>query len=223
MRSVPVFVAAAATCLARPAARVCLGLLAVLSCVQASAHEGHVHDDEAARTAPAPSASAAPRFGTTSELFELVGALEGRRLVLWLDRAADTSPVADATVELEIAGRSMRARPAGDTYLIELDAPLAPGRVAIVATVEAGGDTDLLAAELVVPAPAGAIPAGGAASSGVATAAPDAGSLAGATAASAHGDAVRTASIAVLAAACAAVVGWALGRRRRDRTAGGRP
>ncbi|MFN7642295.1 MAG: hypothetical protein ACK5PW_04290 [Burkholderiales bacterium] len=222
MRSVPVFVAAA-TRLARPAARVCLGLLAVLSCAPASAHEGHVHDDEAARTAPAPSASAAPRFGTASELFELVGALDGRRLVLWLDRAADTSPVTDATLELEIAGRSMRARPAGDTYVIELDAPLAPGRVAIVATVEAGGDTDLLAVELVVPAPAGATPAGGAPSSGVATAAPDSGSLPGASAVTAHGDAVRTASIAALAAACAAVAGWALGRRRRDGAAGSRP
>lgn len=201
----------------------CLGLIASLSCAPALAHEGHNHDDEVARSGPAPSASAAPRFGAASELFELVGALDGQRLVLWLDRAADTSPVAGATLELEIAGRSMRARPAGDTYVIELDAPLAPGRVAIVATVVAGGDTDLLAAELVVSVPAGVTPAGGAPSSSVAAAAPDAGSLPGMPPAPAHGDALRTASIAALAAASAAVAGWALGRRRRDRAAGSRP
>jgi hypothetical protein len=220
LRSVLVFVLVpAAVALARPAA-LCLGLLAALSCVPSAAHEGHDHDAEAARTAPPAPAFAAPRFGTASELFELVGALDGQRLVLWLDRAADTSPVTDATLELEIAGRPMRARAAGDIYVIELDAPLAPGRVAIVATVVAGGDSDLLAAELVVPAPPGVTPAGGATSSGVA---PDAGGLPGAPTAPAHGDALRTALIAALAAAFAAVAGWALGRRRRDRAAGGRP
>ena len=223
MRSVPVFVLVrAATSLARPAA-LCAGLLVALCGAPASAHEGHDHDDEAARTAPPASAFAAPRFDTASERFELVGALDGQRLVLWLDRAADTSPVTDATLELEIAGRPMRARAVGDTYVIELDAPLAPGRVAIVVTVVAGGDIDLLAAELVVPAPAGVTPVGGPGPSGVAAAAPGAGSLPSAPTAPAHGDALHTASIAALAAAFAAVAGWALGRRRRDRAAGGRP
>jgi hypothetical protein len=223
LRFVPVFVPVpAATPLVRHAV-LCLGLLVALSCAPASAHEGHDHDAEAARTAPPASAFAAPRFGTASELFELVGALDGQRLVLWLDHAADTSPVTDATLELEIAGRPMRARAAGDTYVIELDAPLEPGRVAIVATVVAGGDTDLLAAELVVPAPVGVAAAGGAPSSGVATAAPGARSLPGAPTFPAPGDALRTASIAALAAVFAAVAGWALGRRRRDRAAGSRP
>ncbi len=223
MRAVPVFVLVpAATSLARHAA-LCSGLFVALSCAPASAHEGHDHDAEAARTAQPASAFAAPRFGTASERFELVGALDGQRFVLWLDRAADTSPVTDATLELEIAGRPMRARAAGDTYVIELDAPLAPGRVAIVVTVVAGGDIDLLAAELVVPAPAGVRPAGGAPSFSVATAAPGAGSLPGAPTAPAQGDVLRTASIAALAAAFAAVAGWALGRRRHDRAARSRP
>lgn len=164
----------------------------------AAAHEGHDHGDET----PAASAPivAAPRFATASDVFELVGALEGRRIVLWLDRAADTAPVTGATLELDLGQGARVARPLGDAYVVELDAPPAPGRLAIAVTVTAGTEADLLAAELEVPAgtPAASAPA----STAVSTAADAIGWI----------GPIGPATAAI--AAAAALVGWALGRRR---------
>ena len=53
----------------------------------AQAHDGH---DNAPAAAPA---QAAPRFALDSELFELVGVVNGHTLALYLDRADDNRPV----------------------------------------------------------------------------------------------------------------------------------
>ena len=64
------------------------------------AGEGHDHGDApAAMVGPA-----LPRFTAVSELFELVGVLDGTHLTLYLDRATDNSPVKDAKLELELGG-----------------------------------------------------------------------------------------------------------------------
>ena len=58
------------------------------------AGEGHDHGE-----APAtPTGSALPRFAATSDTFELVGVLDGHDLTLWLDHAADNSPVEGASL-----------------------------------------------------------------------------------------------------------------------------
>ncbi len=174
------------------AACVAVGLAA-----HAAAHEGHDHG------APAPVAAPAggPRFAAATGTFELVGALEGRRLVLWLDRADSNAPVVGATIELDLGGRALVAKPDGDVYVAELDAPPAPGTLPVAATVVAGTDADVLAGELrIEPSAADA--------GGPATATRWPGGIG-------DRDTLRLAVVGTGAALVAGLLGWAAGRRRR--------
>ena len=128
-------------------------LLLGLCTLTAAAHDGDNHDQGLA----APPAAALPRFAATSELFELVGVLDGRRLTLYLDRADDNAPVTDARVELELGAATLAPKPQGaGEFVVELPAAPAPGVIAITATVTTANDSDLLAGELDVHAPAAA-------------------------------------------------------------------
>ncbi|MCD6706904.1 MAG: hypothetical protein LT080_10695 [Thiobacillus sp.] len=109
------------------------------------AGEGHDHGD-----APAAMAGPAlPRFTAVSELFELVGVLDGTRLTLYLDRGTDNSPVKDAKLELELGGVKVPVEAHGEgLFEATLSAVPAPGEIPIAAAVIAGDETDLLAGEL---------------------------------------------------------------------------
>ncbi len=112
----------------------------------ASAGEGHDHGDEAPGAASGP---ASPRFTTASELFELVGVIDGKRLTVYLDHAATNQPVKDAKLELEIGGVKVAVKPhAEGEFDAELVQPIKPGVFPVTATVSAGKDSDLLAGEL---------------------------------------------------------------------------
>ena len=128
-------------------------LAAVLAGVtpQALAGEGHDHGD-----APAPVAGPMlPRFTAVSELFELVGVVDGKHITLYLDRFADNSPVKDATLELQLDGKAISVETHADgEFEATLPEALKPGVVSITATVIAGQDTDLLAGELDLHEPA---------------------------------------------------------------------
>lgn len=127
----------------------------------ALAGDGHDHGG----AAPAAAGTALPRFAAVSELFELVGVLDGKQVTLYLDRFADNAPVRGAQIELEIAGAKFKAEAATgqhgeDTYQVRLkDAPK-PGVLPITATVTAGNEVDLLAGELDLHAEAHAEEAG---------------------------------------------------------------
>lgn len=117
----------------------------------AHAHEGH---DEASAAA---AASGAPRFVASSELFELVGIVQGRKLTLYLDHASDNRPVAGAQLDIDWAGQRLQVTPLADgQYQAELPAPLAEGETAVSATIVAGEHSDLLAADLDWHAPVAA-------------------------------------------------------------------
>lgn len=110
----------------------------------ALADEGHDHGG----AAPVATGPSLPRFAAVSDVFELVGVLEGKRITLWLDRAADNEPVTNARIELEIAGEKFKAEPHDDIYEVVLTAEPKPGVLPVTAVVAAGSDTDLLAGEL---------------------------------------------------------------------------
>ncbi len=113
--------------------------------VSALAGEGHDHGD----AKPAAVGSALPRFSALSEMFELVGVLDGKTMTLYLDRFADNAPVRGAQIELEIAGVKFKAAPKGDeAYEVVLNEALKPGVLPITATLTAGAQVDLLAGEL---------------------------------------------------------------------------
>lgn len=109
------------------------------------ADAGHDHGD----AAPAATGTALPRFTAVSELFELVGILDGRQLTLYLDHAATNAPVKDAKLDVELGGVKLALEPHGDGEFIATlaDAPK-PGAIPVTAMVATAKDSDLLAGDL---------------------------------------------------------------------------
>jgi hypothetical protein len=125
-----------------------IGIVAALV-LPLSVQAGPGHDHGPA--APAATGPALPRLAAESELFELVGVLEGRRLTLYLDRSDDNAPVLGAQIELEIAGAKFVAQKhseEAEAYEIVLPADPKPELLPVTATITAGTDLDLLAGEL---------------------------------------------------------------------------
>ncbi len=128
-------------------------VLALLLSSGARAGEGHDHGEAAAT----PSGPASPRFVVVSDLFELVGVLDGHHLRVYLDAAATNAPVAAADLQLELGGKvvALKAVAAGE-FEAELPEALPAGVHPVTATVSAAGESDLLAGELDLHAPAAA-------------------------------------------------------------------
>ena len=118
---------------------------AIAIAAPALAGPGHDHGD-----APTASpATASPRFEAVSDLFEIVGILEGRHLTLYLDRADDNRPVEGARLEVEFGGTRLALTDRGrGVFDAELGTAPASGVTPITATVLAGAQSDLLAGEL---------------------------------------------------------------------------
>jgi hypothetical protein len=108
------------------------------------ADEGHSHDAPAAATGPA-----LPRFSAVSEAFELVGVINGKQLAIYLDRFDDNSPVPDAKLELEVGGKKVPVKVhALGEYEATLAEELKPGVTPVTVSLEAKGETDILAGEV---------------------------------------------------------------------------
>lgn len=128
----------------------CLLVLA-LSPVTVFADEGH--GGHGAPAAPPP-AALAPRVEAASEGFELVGILEGGKLILYLDRFATNQPVTDASIEIESGAFKATAQPSPEgVYSIDAAALTKPGQYPLVFTIRVAGDADLLSGTLGVPPP----------------------------------------------------------------------
>ena len=112
---------------------------------------GDDHSHGPATPAPVASAAQAPRVEAASELFELVGVLDGDKLVIHLDRFATNEPVTGASITVE--GGPLKASAAaekGGIYTVAAAGLAAPGTHPLVFTVQAGEASDLLTADLVV-------------------------------------------------------------------------
>jgi hypothetical protein len=121
-------------------------LLLLMLTTAAIAGPGHDHGDEAA---PAAAGPALPRFVATSDLFEVVGVVDGKKLTLYLDHAATNEPVKDAKLELELGGAKVQVQPhAEGEFEATLAQELNPGVIPVTATVSTPKETDLLAGEL---------------------------------------------------------------------------
>lgn len=125
-----------------------LTLVGLCAAPTLQADAGHDHGDAASKV----SSPGLPRFSAASDLFELVGVLNGKQLTLYLDRSADNSPVKGAKLELEIGGATIDAKARADgEFDATLPQPLQPGVTPVIATVVAGPQTDLLAGEFMIP------------------------------------------------------------------------
>ena len=130
-----------------PLAAFSLAVLLLMPRISGAAGDEHGHDH--GDSAPSAGRAALPRFAAVSDVFELVGVLNGKQITLYLDRAADNSPVTEAQIELDIAGQKFKAQKQGaDEFEVVLTEAPKPGVLPITATVSAGKDTDLLAGEL---------------------------------------------------------------------------
>jgi hypothetical protein len=117
---------------------------------------GGEHLDAPQGTASA--GTAAPRLEAQTELFELVARLGGGELSILIDRYATNEPVLNASVEVESGGLKAKATFHADhgDYAVD-DAALlkrlsTAGEHALVITVQAGAEADLLDGTLVVGA-----------------------------------------------------------------------
>lgn len=154
------------TMTARPVAAAALALL--LATTAAAAPGAHGPNGEHL-DAPAPvnTASTLPRLEAHTEAFELVAELRASELTILVDRYESNEPVLGATLEVESGGvTSVAAFRADQGDYVVTDAALlkalaAPADHALVFTLVAGPDSDLLDGTLTVatgPAGAGTAP-----------------------------------------------------------------
>ena len=125
--------------------------LAFIACTNpVLAGPGHDHGD-----APAAAVgTASPRVSAHSDLFELVGTVDGSELKIHLDRYATNEPVTDAKIEVEVGSiKAVAAAQADGSYSFKNDVLTKPADLAISFTVLAGKDTDLLAGDLKIGPP----------------------------------------------------------------------
>jgi membrane fusion protein, heavy metal efflux system len=110
---------------------------------------GHDHGDET----PAATGAASPRFEAHSDLFEVVGVMDGDLLIITIDRYDSNAPVLQAKLELESGATNLVAKfnPATADYTVPSAAFKNHGTYPIALTVTAGQETDLLAGELIIP------------------------------------------------------------------------
>jgi len=114
------------------------------------AGEGHDHGEAPA----AATGIAAPRLTSHSDLFELVGMVEGNEMKIYLDRFATNEPVTDAKIEVEIGNiKGIAAAQADGSYIFKNDVFTKPGDLSVSFTVIAGKDADLLAGDLKIDGP----------------------------------------------------------------------
>jgi len=110
------------------------------------AHESH----ERAPPTSGASTGGRPRLVTKSEAYELVAILDGERLTIYLDRAEDNAPVADATISVAIDGESAAAEPGAEGTYVLTSSRFAGPRVELVFDIRAPEVDDLLIGNLLL-------------------------------------------------------------------------
>ena len=134
--------------------RICTNVLfaaALLPTGNAVAGPGHDHGDAPAVVT---TGKASPRFEAHSDLFEVVGILGAGELSIFIDRYPSNEPMLNAKVELESGSTKLASVfhvDHGD-YSFAAKPFENPGAYPITLTITAGGDVDILAGNLIVPA-----------------------------------------------------------------------
>lgn len=124
--------------------------VALFTAAFAAASAAYAHGDEDHGAAPPPvTQSMAPRAVAATEEFEVVAVLEGKHLMVYVDRYASNEPVAGAKVEIEGGGlQGIAAESAPGTYVLNLAAIMPPAKHGLTISIEASDSADLLTATL---------------------------------------------------------------------------
>lgn len=133
--------------------------LVTMSAALAHGPDGdHAHEDSAGAQAQS---GALPRIDASTESFELVGQLQGGQLSVLIDRYETNEPVLNGKLEAELNGLKAPAafRAEQGDYVISdaafLQALSRPGKHALVFTLAAADESDLLEGTLEVKAAGG--------------------------------------------------------------------
>ncbi|MBR7801196.1 hypothetical protein [Undibacterium fentianense] len=126
-----------------------------LSVQIASTAIAHGNDDHEHTTPAAPTTQVAPRATAQTEDFELVAVLQGRSLIIYLDRFADNSLVADAQIEVESGSvlKAIAKQTTPGVYVIEVAQGVMEkvGKYPLSISVQAGELGDVMTASLEIP------------------------------------------------------------------------
>jgi len=131
-------------------------LIALLLSLQiAGTANAHGNDDHEHAAPAAPTMQVAPRASAQTEDFELVAVLQGRSLIIYLDRFADNSLVADAQIEVESGSvlKAIAKQTTPGVYVIELSKGVMEkvGKYPLSISVQAGELGDVMTASLEIP------------------------------------------------------------------------
>ncbi len=121
-------------------------LTAIFVLAASAAWAGPGHDHGGHDDGPPPPSTQAPRLESVGSGIELVATAEGHRLVMFLDRPDTNEPIGGATIE--VSGEGITSLLARETepgmYELEADWVDQPGSKALVFSVTAGTEADLL-------------------------------------------------------------------------------
>jgi hypothetical protein len=110
--------------------------------ISPTSHAGPGHGDEKPNQQQA---QTLPRFYAESDLYELVGVIRDRQITLYLDRYATNEAVKGASIDVEVDGAKVAAKPHGDgEYLIELKSKIKDQPTPISIAINDGGELDIL-------------------------------------------------------------------------------
>jgi hypothetical protein len=100
----------------------------------------------------------APRATAATDEFEIVTVVDGKKLIVYVDRFGSNELVTKAKLEVEGAGlKGVASESSSGVYMLDLAAPLAPGKHALTISIETAETADLIATTLDIAAPTAAV------------------------------------------------------------------
>ena len=131
-----------------------LSLVLIVTTALAHGGDDHAHDEPA--SAAATGSGAAPRLELTGSNLELVAAIAGRKLMIYLDQLASNEPIDEAVVAVAADGIAAGTAKAAGSGTYTLAAPWAdePGVKALKFSITTGGATAVLEGKLDIAAAA---------------------------------------------------------------------
>lgn len=128
-------------------------LILVFSLILSQASWAHGDEDHGAAPHPEPVVQADASAESASSHFELLAEMEGETLTIYLNRYADNQPVSNAELEVESGAFKAKLKSVASGVYRVVAAPLAKeGEHALMVTLKAGEQSDLLDATLKVAA-----------------------------------------------------------------------
>ena len=105
--------------------------------------DGHTHGDEIAPS----TAAASPRVSMTGEIYDVVGILRNGRVVFYVDRLTDNTPVTDAKLEVALGSAkiALNAPEADGTYVMDAGGLARGGSHELIVSIQGAEGDDLVA------------------------------------------------------------------------------